>query len=358
MPRDIQKKINEFYGTLVRELDHFSRGQQFHSIRELIEKHHVTRRTVEKTLARLEEEGQIAIEPTKGIYVSRNRDKTTHTITSVHCDWPAEYWQNLDAEIEAEIRKQPDWHFTRAFFEPNSGQDYLRCLNSLHGDVILFTFPIHRFSPAEIAAILSADVPIVFLENNLLCDGINAIDSQPEYSGMMAADCLIRNGHRELALILSEPWSMGDGRRNSGFLNYARLHGIEPRIIDCGIEGGEASCSKVYDVICEHLRRSGPTFTGCFTMSDYSALGVISAIKEYGLRVPDDISVIGDSGIASSAHFDPPLTTVAHNTKGIAEAIGEGLRELFSGGTFGIRTVPPILIERKSVKNLLKGEGI
>ena len=352
MPKDIQKNINDLYGTLVMELDRFSRGEQFHSIRELIQKHHVSRRVVEKTLARLEEDGQIAIEPANGIYVSRNRDKTTHTVACVHCDWPAEYWQNLDSAIEAELQKHAGYRFTRAFFEPNSGQDYLKLLNSLQCDVILFTFPVHRFSQQEIASILNVKTPIVFLENNLLCDGINAIDSQPEYSGMTAAECLIRNGHRKLALILSEPWSVGDERRNSGFLNYARLNGIEPQIIDCHIESGEASCSKVFDSILDYLQRNGPTFTGCFTMSDYSALGVISAIKEYGLRVPDDISIIGEAGIPSSAFFDPPLTTIAHDTKKRAIVITEGILELLSGGTFGIRTVPTKLIERKSVKNI------
>ena len=355
MPKDIQNSINALYGSLVAELDHFNRGEQFHSIRELIRRHRVSRRVVEKNLARLEENGQIAIQPAEGIFVRGDREKTTRTIVCVHCDWPAEYWQNLDSAIEAELQKYPGFHFTRAFFEPNSGQDYLKLLNSLHCDVILFTFPIHHFSQQEIAAILNVKTPIVFLENNLLCDGINAIDSQPEFSGMTAAECLIRNGHRKLALILSEPWSIGDDRRNSGFLNYARLQGIEPEIIDCHMEGGDASCSKVFDSMLAHLRRNGPTFTGCFTMSDYSALGVISAIKEYGLRVPDDISIIGEAGIPSGAFFDPPLTTIAHDTSLRAAVILEGILDLFAGGSFGIRTVPTKLIERKSVKNITGG---
>ena len=352
MPKDIQKNINTLYSTLLVELDRFSRGEQFHSIRELVRRHHVSRRVVEKTLARLEADGQIAIEPTAGIYVSRNRDKTTHTVACVHCDWPAEYWQNLDSAIEAELHTHPGYYFSRALFEPNSGRDYLKLLNSIQCDVILFTFPIHHFTQQEIASILSVKTPIVFLENNLLCDGINAIDSQPENSGMTAAECLIRNGHRKLALILSEPWSIGDERRNSGFLNYARLNGIEPQIIDCHVEAGEASCCKVFDSILDYLQRNGPTFTGCFTMSDYSALGVISAIKEYGLRVPDDISIIGEAGIPSSVFFDPPLTTVTHDTAKRARIIVEGILELLAGGTFGIRTVPTKLIERKSVKNI------
>ena len=76
MPKDIQKNINDFYGTLMTELDRFPNGEQFHSIRDLIRRHHVSRRVVEKTLERLEANGQIRIEPAAGIYVSRNRDKT------------------------------------------------------------------------------------------------------------------------------------------------------------------------------------------------------------------------------------------------------------------------------------------
>ena len=90
-------------------------------------------------------------------------------------------------------------------------------------------------------------------------------------------------------------------------------------------------------------------------MSDYSALGVISAIKEYGLRVPDDISIIGEAGIPSGAFFDPPLTTIAHDTSLRATVILEGILDLFAGGSFGIRTVPTKLIERKSVKNITGG---
>ncbi len=356
MPRDIQKTVNRLYETLVQELDCYPGGDQFLSTRDLIRKYNVSRRAVEKTLVRLKDEGQIVIEPTSGIYVAHDRSKTTHVIASAHCDWPAEYWHNLDTKIEAEIKKYPGYNFIRTFFEPNSGKNYLQFLRNIKADAILFTFPIHRFTSAEIADILTIETPVVFLENNLLCDGINAIDSQPEYSGMMAADCLIRNGHRKLALLFSEPWCMGEERRNSGFFNYARLHGINPLVIDCRVQSGESSCTKAHDELLRYLKQNGPAFTGCYTMSDYSALGAISAIKEYGLKVPGDISIIGNSGIASGAHFDPPLTTVAHDIDGTAKAICQGMHDLFTGGKFGVRTVPAILIERKSVKNIQQQE--
>mgnify|MGYP002769824595 CR=1 FL=1 len=352
MPKNIDSEIEKLYLNLCTELDHFKQGEQFCSVREIMRKHAVSRRTVEKALARLESERQVVIEPASGIFVSRSRCKKSFIIASVHCDWPAEYWRNLDSALEEELRKYPDFKFNRAFFEPESG-DYLRHLKSLHVDAILLTLPTHSLSCPEVAAVLDLPVPVIFLENNILCGGIHCIDSQPEYSGMMAADCLIRNGHEKLALILSEPFGIGTNRRNEGFLGYARLHGIEPVVIDCEVKSGEASCAKAHDKILENLERNGLTFTGCCAMSDYSALGIIGAFKEFGLHVPEDVSIVGAGGIASSAHFDPPLTTIANDIPGTVCAIVEGLRVLFDGGNFGIRTVPSILIERQSVRNLL-----
>lgn len=352
MPKNIDREIETLYSLLAEALDRFGPDEPFLSVREIMRRHRVSRRTVDRTLARLEDEQQIVVEPGCGIFVSRNRCKKKRVIASVHYDWPAEYWKDLDTALEKEIRKYPDFKFTRAFFEPNIGGNYLHYLETLNVDAMLLTLPVQPLSRHEIAAILELPVPVIFLENNILCDGINTVDSMPEYSGMMAAECLIRNGHRKLALILSEPWSIGDRRRNDGFLNYARLRGIEPVVIDCEVRAGEASCAKAHEKILAHLREKGLGFTGCFTMSDYSALGVISAFKEYGLRVPEDVSIIGDTGIASGAHFNPPLTSVAHDTEGTARAIGEGLRELFDGGSFGIRIVRSYLLERQSVYNI------
>lgn len=351
MPRGIQQSVDRFYDSLVLELDRFLPGDRFLSIRELIQTYKVSRRVVDKALTRLKREKQIQVEPMRGIYV-RERARNTRVVTSVHCDWPAEYWKNLDAEIEKGIRIHSNWYYTSSFFEPNSGERYLDQLKKIHGDAILFTFPIHRFSSREIVEILSLRTPIIFLEDNLLCDGINALGNEPELSGALAAECLIRNGHRKLAMILSEPWSIGDVRRNTGFLTYARLHGLEPLEIDCEVSGGEASCAKAHDKMLEYFRAHGLTFTGCYTMSDYSALGVISAALEYGLQVPEDISIIGQGGIPSSGHYNPPLTTIFKDPQAISAEIVRGLEELFSGGSFGIRNVPGKLIERASVRNL------
>ncbi len=352
MSRNIQHEIDRIYTELSLELGSFAVGEQFHSMRRLMTVYGVSRRVLEYAMKRLEEEEAIEVEPARGIFVRRPRSNAVHRIVSVHCDWPAEYWHTLDLELEQAISAKQGYQFTRSFFKPESVRDYRDKFNKNAGDVFLFTFPAHPLTSSDISWMLSREVPIIFLENNLLCDGINAVDSQPEYSGMQAAECLYRNGHRSVAMILSEPSCVGEKRQVDGFINYFRLKGIEPELIDCGVESGNSSCAATHEQLTGHLRKKGLTFTGCYTLSDFSALGILHALKDFGLQVPADVSIIGNTGIPSSAYYDPPLTTVARDIKGMVQAVLDGLDDLFQGKKFGIRTVPTVLIERKSVKNI------
>ena len=83
MSRDIQHRADRLYETLQSQLDRFVVSQRFFSIRELIRRHRVARRIVEKVLARLQKEEQIRIEPARGIFVCERR-RNTRIITSVH----------------------------------------------------------------------------------------------------------------------------------------------------------------------------------------------------------------------------------------------------------------------------------
>ena len=143
MSRDIQHRADRLYETLQSELDRFVVSQRFFSIRELIRRHRVSRRIVEKVLARLEKEEQIRIEPARGIFVCERR-RNTRIITSVHYDWPAEYLQKLDTAIEKEVKAHPGWVFSRAFFSPDSEIRFVEFLKKVPGDAILLILPFFR----------------------------------------------------------------------------------------------------------------------------------------------------------------------------------------------------------------------
>ena len=91
-------------------------------------------------------------------------------------------------------------------------------------------------------------------------------------------------------------------------------------------------------------------FTALFAYNDISAIGVIRAFKEAGIRVPEDISVVGFDDIESAAFNSPTLTTVRQPLREMGEAAAEILlRKIESQEEVANEiAVQPVLVERQS----------
>ena len=103
-----------------------------------------------------------------------------------------------------------------------------------------------------------------------------------------------------------------------------------------------------YPVTQELLSRSTP-FTALLAYNDLSAIGAIAAIRERGLRVPEDISVVGFDDIASAAFQNPSLTTVRQPLRQMGATAARILLDRLNGGTDpGEVMVKPEFIVRES----------
>ncbi|MEH3089935.1 MAG: LacI family DNA-binding transcriptional regulator [Microbacterium arborescens] len=143
------------------------------------------------------------------------------------------------------------------------------------------------------------DVPVVIERESDDARGISE-------SGMQALVAhLAEIGHRRL-LLISGPrnWSSARGRERA-FLAAATAHGLEVE----PTRYGDWSPGSGYAAI-----EAGPvSSTAVVASNDQMALGAMLALKRRGLRVPDDISVVGVDDIPEAAYFDPPLTTVRND---------------------------------------------
>ncbi len=351
MPRNIQKDIASVYAKLCAALTEYETGQRFLSYSRIMERYHCSRRVLEGVLARMEAEKLIRVEPQVGIIVRKKRAPAERRIVVMHNDWPAEYWQVLDSRFEAAF-SAPGYRFSRRFPTPNT---LFQVPDRTECDAVLMTYAFSKSSQADVSKILANEVPIIFLENHILCNGVNAIDSMPEYSGMLAADCLLRNGHRKIAVVISESVTLCCRREIDGFVRYLQLHGVTPLTIDCKPGSCESSMARTGDAVAGYLSKHGVHFTACFVLSVFSARGFCQAARALGFSIPGDISVVVNSEVPSAALSDPPFTTVARDFDGYVRAIREGLDDLFQGKSFGVRQVPSLLIERASVRNLNEG---
>ncbi len=98
------------------------------------------------------------------------------------------------------------------------------------------------------------------------------------------------------------------------------------------------------------LLDGGAKFDAVFAHNDLSAAGAMQALREGGLRVPDDVAVVGFDDIPLAAHTDPPLTTVRQPLRQMGEAAARMLLSHFDGTimTAQPHTIPTTLIIRGS----------
>jgi LacI family repressor for deo operon, udp, cdd, tsx, nupC, and nupG len=112
---------------------------------------------------------------------------------------------------------------------------------------------------------------------------------------------------------------------------------------DFSIESGAVAAERLLG------RRERPTAIFCF--NDEMAIGALETARRRGLRVPDDVSVVGFDDIRFARYTDPPLTTVAQPMRAIGEGTVRLLLEILSGDAETVPesvTLPHTLMIRSS----------
>ena len=93
---------------------------------------------------------------------------------------------------------------------------------------------------------------------------------------------------------------------------------------------------------------SGETFDAIFAACDLIAIGAMRAIKDRGLRIPEDIAVVGFDDIVTAMYATPPLTTVKQDTQLAGELLVCALLESIKGINVQATLIRPKLVVRKS----------
>lgn len=164
----------------------------------------------------------------------------------------------------------------------------------------------------------------------------------------LAVNHLAELGHRNIVFAGGTPGSLIAESRRNGYLRAMRKHGLEvgeDSIIETGFsqedgyEAGRLFAS----------RKELPTAVCC--ANDLVALGVIRALNEAGLRVPEDVSVTGMDNIPYAAISNPPLTTVTNDGALFAEQAFALMMDQIEGRSDSPRQVeiPNALVPRASV---------
>ena len=138
--------------------------------------------------------------------------------------------------------------------------------------------------------------------------------------GYMATRHLIELGHRRIAFLSGLPLNSPAHHRYQNFLDALQAYGMEtdPALLIGG--DGVTDEQSGYEA-ADALLRSGVPFTGVFAVNDLMAIGAMKRFWQAGLRIPEDVSIVGCDGIQSTEYTTPPLSTLQCH----AEAIGTTL---------------------------------
>jgi DNA-binding LacI/PurR family transcriptional regulator len=183
--------------------------------------------------------------------------------------------------------------------------------------------------------------PIVVVSRPLESDSVDTINNDDELGATLAVEHLVELGHRHI-------WHIDGGRgagaanRRAGYEATMRRFGLEPHVVPgaftegSGVDAAQAALA------------SGQPITAIFAGNDLSALGALDVIDEAGLRVPDDISVVGYDNTFVAALRHVALTTVDQGRERLGRlAIDALIERIEQGRTEAVHhVIAPTLVVR------------
>ncbi len=229
-------------------------------------------------------------------------------------------------------------------------RDYIRMLAGKRVDGLLvmcsdLTDELNKMLDAH------PDIPKVIMDWGPESSQADKIIDNSEEGGYLATRYLLDNGHKDIACLSGQLDKMACQERIIGFRRAMTEAGLTAN--DDWIFEGNFECDTAVitaDKIIAMEKRPSAIF--CF--NDIMALGLISRLQEHGIRVPDDISVIGYDNIDLSAYFSPPLTTIHQPKRRLGKTAVEILLERLKDKDHEKRIfeMQPELMIRASVKNI------
>ncbi len=253
------------------------------------------------------------------------------------------------AEVVSGIEEAANEHRYSVFLA-NSNADPEREMN------VVRSFAEHRVDGIVVTSsrvgalytpmLSSMQVPIVLVNNQHPGQFVHSVMIANFEASRQATELLVRLGHRRIAYLGDRFGYQSDSERFAGYREALDCGGLPflPELVSHGDgrpEGG-------YEAMTKLLALADPP-TAVFCYNDMSALGALKAIREAGLRVPRDISLVGFDDLFVAEYSDPPLTTIRQPRRQMGRLAAEILLKLIEGQQAEeIIRVPGELILRQS----------
>ncbi len=188
-------------------------------------------------------------------------------------------------------------------------------------------------------------ITAVYLERELCSEKVASVTFDSYNAGRQAVKCLAVGESKRIGYIHGILGTYDDNERFRGFLDEVTT-GCATFDADAELEG-EFSDSVAYDVVTEYLKNTDNPVDAFFAANDTSAIGCVNAIIDAGLRVPEDIAVVGCDGIDAGRLIKPAITTIINPIKEEGMVAVDLLVDLIDGTTTGKIVKLPVRLEER-----------
>lgn len=215
----------------------------------------------------------------------------------------------------------------------------------------IIIIPVGHETSSSISQFAS-DIPTVYVSESLQDTNDHYVSVDNVAGGKIGVEYLKSKGHERILYLGRRPGSVTHKLRSEGVIEACKELGVELQFQD-NIEGKKSSSQVGYELASKYFENPGKN-TAIFCASDALAIGVMQAADEKGVRIPEDVSILGFDNISFSALPRIGLTTIAQKKKDMAEAAVKMILDMVEGaeGERENQIITPVLIERTSCRGV------
>ena len=204
-------------------------------------------------------------------------------------------------------------------------------------DGIIVATRSNKSGDKYLRGIVESNIPVVVIGRDFQHEDVDFVSPDNLKGGFEATQHLIDLGHERIGFIGANITAGSSLKRLQGYLKALEKHNIE--IDERLITGRNENDTEVPGYSTEEIGFEGMKRllslpnppTAVFARNDFTAIGAMSAIKEAGLRIPEDIAIVGFDDISLAVRTSPPLTTVRQPMKLEGQLAAEMLLERIKG---------------------------
>lgn len=203
------------------------------------------------------------------------------------------------------------------------------------------------------------DIPIVLISTHSTGDALHSV-THDDYTGAgQIMSHLIEQGYRRIAYLGHLAGGRVDRERRDAWLDALTQSDLMPVTVDAPVTSINAGVDAVPMLLDKTERNWQQPPDAIFCYNDLLAIGVLSGLRQRGLRVPDDIALAGFDGLEVTAHVDPPLTTMCQPRYAMGVRATEMLLDLLANSGAAppheVQLQGELLIRASTMRRAIRG---